>query len=119
MIPLSLAIGYLRDLYLIKGGLAMDNSLVIGFMRRILRMDSRFFRDYPKGELESRLSDTGKIRLFICDGVVSFGVCAVTLLQPSCRPADALHSCLRRSCGSGRQDKPPDEPQGYGFSGSV
>ncbi len=80
MIPLSLAIGYLRDLYLIKGGLAMDNSLVIGFMRRILRMDSRFFRDYPKGELESRLSDTGKIRLFICDGVVSFGVCAVTLL---------------------------------------
>ncbi len=80
MIPLSLAIGYLRDLYLLKGGLSIDNSLIIGFMRRILRMDERFFRDYSKGELESRLSDTVKIRLFICEGIVSFSVCAVTLV---------------------------------------
>ena len=80
MIPLSLIIGYLRDLYLLKGGLSIDNSLIIGFMRRILRMDERFFGDYSKGELESRLSDTVKIRLFICDGVVSFSVCAVTLV---------------------------------------
>ena len=79
MIPLSLVIGYLRDLYLLKGGLSIDNSLIIGFMRRILRMDERFFCDYSKGELESRLSDTVKIRLFICEGLVSFSVCAITL----------------------------------------
>ena len=65
MIPLSLAIGYLRDLYLLKGGLSIDNSLIIGFMRRILRMDERFFRDYSKGELESRLSDTVKTVLSV------------------------------------------------------
>ena len=80
MIPLSLVIGYLRDLYLLKGGLSIDNSLIIGFMRRILRMDERFFSDYSKGEIESRLSDTVKIRLFICEGVVSFSVCAATLI---------------------------------------
>ena len=79
MIPLSLLIGYLRDLYLIQGGVAIDTSLVVGFMRRILKMDERFFCDYPKGELESRLSDTGKIRLFICEGIVSVCVCSVTL----------------------------------------
>ncbi|MBR5074585.1 MAG: ATP-binding cassette domain-containing protein [Bacteroidales bacterium] len=79
MIPLSLVIGYLRDLYLLKGGLSIDNSLIIGFMRRILKMDERFFSDYSKGELESRLSDTVKIRMFICEGVVSFSVCAATL----------------------------------------
>lgn len=80
MIPLSLVIGYLRDLYLLKGGLSIDNSLIIGFMRRILKMDERFFSDYSKGELESRLSDTVKIRMFICEGVVSFSVCAATLV---------------------------------------
>lgn len=80
MIPLSLVIGYLRDLYLLKGGLSIDNSLIIGFMRRILRMDERFFSDYSKGEIESRLSDTVKIRFFICEGLVSFSVCAATLV---------------------------------------
>ena len=79
LIPVSLLIGYMRDLYLLQGSIAIDSSLIIGFMRRILRMDERFFRDYPKGELESRLSDTGKIRAFVCEGVVSLGVCIVTL----------------------------------------
>ena len=80
MIPISLMIGYLRDLYLIQGGVSVDTSMVIGFMRRILKMDEKFFCDYPKGELESRLSDTGKIRMFICGGVVSVCVCTVTLI---------------------------------------
>ena len=80
MIPLSLMIGYLRDLYLIQGGVSVDTSMVIGFMRRIFKMDEKFFCDYPKGELESRLSDTGKIRMFICGGVVSVCVCTVTLI---------------------------------------
>ena len=79
LIPVSLLIGYMRDLYLLQGGIAIDSSLIMGFMRRILRMDERFFRDYPKGELESRLSDTGKIRAFICEGMVSLGVCVATL----------------------------------------
>ena len=48
LIPVSLLIGYMRDLYLLQGGIAIDSSLIMGFMRRILRMDERFFRDYPK-----------------------------------------------------------------------
>ncbi len=80
LIPVSLLIGYMRDLYLLQGSISIDTSLVIGFMRKIMKMDARFFKDYPKGELESRLSDTGKIRAFICQGVVSLIVCLTTLL---------------------------------------
>ena len=79
-IPVSLMIGYLRDLYLLQGGIAMDTSLITGFLKRILGMDEKFFKDYPKGELESRLGDTSKIRVFICQGSVSLGVCLITLV---------------------------------------
>ena len=41
-------------------------------------MDARFFRDYPKGELESRLSDSYKIRALVCEGTVQAGVCITT-----------------------------------------
>ena len=78
-IPLSLIIGYMRDLYLLQGSISLDTSLITGFMKRILGMDERFFKDYPKGELEARLGDTAKIRTFICQGSVSLGVCLITL----------------------------------------
>ncbi len=82
-IPLSLLIGYFRDLYLIQAGVKTDTALIIGFMKRIMRMDESFFRDYPKGELESRLSDTYKIRAFITGGIVSAIVCICTIVAVS------------------------------------
>ena len=101
LIPISLIIGYMRDMYLLRGGIAIDSGLIRGFMRRILKMDERFFRDYPKGELESRLSDTVKIRVFICEGAVSLGVCVVTLVAVTAlmfsfygRLASLLATCI-------------------------
>lgn len=79
LMPLSLAVSYLRNLYLISSGVALDTRLNSGFMRRILSMDARFFKDYPKGELESRLSDSYKIRALVCEGTVQAGVCISTL----------------------------------------
>lgn len=79
LMPLSLAVSYIRNLYLISSGVALDTRLNTGFMRRILSMDARFFKDYPKGELESRLSDSYKIRALVCEGTVQAGVCITTL----------------------------------------
>ncbi|MBR4806136.1 MAG: ATP-binding cassette domain-containing protein, partial [Bacteroidales bacterium] len=78
LMPLSLAVSYIRNLYMISSGVALDTRLNTGFMRRILSMDARFFRDYPKGELESRLSDSYKIRALVCEGTVQAGVCITT-----------------------------------------
>ncbi|MBO4691261.1 MAG: peptidase domain-containing ABC transporter [Bacteroidales bacterium] len=80
LMPLSLAVSYIRNLYMISCGVALDTRLNTGFMRRILSMDARFFRDYPKGELESRLSDSYKIRALVNEGTVQAGVCITTLL---------------------------------------
>lgn len=80
LVPIALLIGYIRGVYLLRNGVKIDTGLILGFIRKVLKMEPAFFNEYSSGDLESRLSDTYKIRAFISEGIVSIVVCATTLL---------------------------------------
>lgn len=79
LIPVQLFIGYSQDLYLLRNGIKIDTELIMGFLGKLFRLPVNFFREYGSGDLESRISDTCKIRTFISEGIVSLFVSISTI----------------------------------------
>ncbi len=80
LIPIQLIIGYSQNLYLLRNGIKIDTELIMGFLGKLFRLPASFFREYGSGDLESRISDTCKIRTFISEGIVSLFVSISTII---------------------------------------
>ncbi len=80
LIPIQLFIGYSQNLYLLRNGIKIDTELIMSYLGKLFRLPVNFFKEYGSGDLESRISDTYKIRTFISEGVVSLFVSASTVL---------------------------------------
>lgn len=65
LIVTSLFIGYIRTLMIIRGGVKMDGTLIMGYIRQIMHLPTQFFKERSTGEIHSRIGDIYKIRGFI------------------------------------------------------
>lgn len=61
----SLFIGYVRTILIIRGGIRIDGTLIMEYIRQVMHLPLPFFKERSVGEIHSRVSDIYKIRAFI------------------------------------------------------
>ena len=81
LLPVSLYLGYARNLFLIRGGIKIDTNIVLNYLNKIFHLPASFFDGWSSGDLESRLSDSFKIRSFITESLVNLVVSALTFIM--------------------------------------
>ena len=72
-----------RDIALLKGGLKIDKELVDKYIRKVFSIPAATFNQFMPGDLNSRIGDVYKIRVFISEGLVAVPLCCATLLAVS------------------------------------
>ncbi|MDR3296805.1 MAG: peptidase domain-containing ABC transporter [Prevotellaceae bacterium] len=77
---LSLFIGYLKSIFMLRTGLQLDARLILGYYKHLLRLPQTFFDNMRSGEIISRINDAVKIRAFINETLVSLLVNVFTVL---------------------------------------
>lgn len=79
LLLLSLYISYARNIYLIRNGIKIDTRLIITYVRKLFTLPMDFFNQYSAGDLNARIGDAFKIRLFISEGLISAFISVATL----------------------------------------
>ena len=78
----TLLVGYGRILYSLRLGILMDSHLILNYLRHLFRLPAAFFTRRGTGELHARISDAGKVRAFLIEGLstllTSFLILAVS-----------------------------------------
>lgn len=72
-------IGYVKNILIIKSGIKIDASLIIGYFRHLMKLPFRFFRSMRTGEIISRINDAMKIRSFINNMALELSVDSMIL----------------------------------------
>lgn len=80
LVAISLFIGYIRSLLLVRGSIKIDGSLIMGYVRHILRLPLRFFHERETGEITSRINDVYRIRSFVSGRLIMVSISALALL---------------------------------------
>jgi ATP-binding cassette subfamily B protein len=71
ILGLSLFIGAMKSVMVIKSGQLIDARLILGYYKHLLRLPQRFFDTMRTGEIISRIGDAVKIRAFINDVAIN------------------------------------------------
>jgi ATP-binding cassette subfamily B protein len=71
ILGLSLFIGVMKSVLVIKSGQLIDARLILGYYKHLLRLPQRFFDTMRTGEIISRIGDAVKIRAFINDVAIN------------------------------------------------
>lgn len=74
LLPVTTFLGYARNLFLLKNGIALDKSIITGFLKKVFKLSPQFFGEWSSGDLQSRMDDTSKIRSFISEELVGMAV---------------------------------------------
>lgn len=74
LLPVSLFLGYARNLFLLKNGIKLETNIITSFLQKIFRLPPQFFQEWSSGDLQSRLSDTSKIGSLISEELVGMAV---------------------------------------------
>ena len=77
---ISLFIGYMKSIFMLRTGLQIDARLILGYYKHLLRLPQSFFDNMRSGEIISRINDAVKIRTFINETLVSLMVNIFTVL---------------------------------------
>jgi len=77
---LKTLINYLQNIFVFKTGQRIDARLILGYYKHLLHLPQSFFDNMRVGEINSRLSDAVKIRLFINEAIPNFIVSMFILL---------------------------------------
>lgn len=80
LLPLSLFLDYGRNILLIRSGIKIDTHIILSFLRKVFKLPIATARDYKIGDIESRISDSYKIRSFVSEGMIQIIVSSLTLL---------------------------------------
>lgn len=80
LLGLSAFIGYIRTLLIIRGGIFIDASLIMGYTKHLLSLPILFFKGRSTGDINSRINDVYKIRSFISSRLIITFVSSFTLI---------------------------------------
>lgn len=80
LLILGTYLGYARTMYLIRNSIKIDAILILGYIRKVFKLPVDFFKQYSCGDINSRIDDAFKIRIFISDGLISIFISIVTFL---------------------------------------
>lgn len=67
----TIILGYNRILYSLRAGVKLDARLVLGYLNHLFRLPVGFFSRRGAGELNSRVGDVARIRVFLTDAAVN------------------------------------------------
>src|SRR5690606_12040070 len=67
-------ISHTKTIMTIHVGQQIDARLILGYYKHLFHLPQTFFDSMRTGEIISRINDATKIRLFINDVLISFGV---------------------------------------------
>ena len=81
LLPVSLFIGYARNIFLLEAEIKIDTDLILGFLKKIFSLDILSLSGYSTGDLEKRMSDTAKIREFATNGIIRIIVSGMTFIM--------------------------------------
>jgi len=76
----ALIIGYSRLVFTLKAGTKIDSKLILTYIRHLFNLPLSFFKQRGAGELNSRIGDILKIRVFLTENVAGIVTGAITLL---------------------------------------
>ena len=79
LVVLSVFIGYIRTIYLIRGSINIDAAIIMEYIHHILHLPLSFFRERGIGEIHSRISDVYRIRAFVSGKLIMMFVSAIAL----------------------------------------
>lgn len=69
-----------KSLLLLECGVKIDGILVKRYIRKLFRLPAGLFNQFAPGDLNSRIGDIYKIRMFISESLLALPTCCATLL---------------------------------------
>ena len=76
----SLLIGYIKTVFMLKTSMQIDTRMVLGYYKHLLRLPQSFFDNMRSGEIISRMGDAVKIRTFIHETLIGLVVNVFTVV---------------------------------------
>lgn len=80
LILLSVFIGYIRSILIIRGGIKIDGTLIMKYMEHILHLPLPFFHQRSVGEINSRVNDVYRIRSFVSSKMIVIFISALAIV---------------------------------------
>ena len=80
LLPVSLLMGYARNLLLINSSVNIDTSVILNYLHKIFQLPPQFFEGWASGDICNRLTDSYKIRLFVTEYVLKIIVSSLTFI---------------------------------------
>lgn len=80
LILLSLFIGYIRTIFIIRGGLKIDALLIMKYINHILHLPLSFFNTRTTGDINARIGDAYKIRSFISSKLILIFISVLSII---------------------------------------
>lgn len=77
---LSLVIGYLRSLMMMRSGVLINSRLILGYYKHLLKLPQSFFDTMRSGEIISRMGDAAQINVFINSSLLGIVVNIFTII---------------------------------------
>ncbi len=77
---LSLFIGYVRSLLMMRSGVLINTRLILGYYKHLLKLPQSFFDTMRSGEIISRMSDAAQINTFINNSLLSIVINLFTVI---------------------------------------
>ena len=77
---LSLFIGYVRSLLMMRTGVQINSRLILGYYKHLLKLPQSFFDTMRSGEIISRMGDAVKINSFINETLLNIVINIFTIV---------------------------------------
>lgn len=74
IIFLQVFTGAMKSIFILRTGQMIDTRLILGYYKHLLKLPQQFFDTMRVGEINSRIGDAVKIRLFINDVFINMAV---------------------------------------------
>ncbi len=79
LIILSIFIGYIRTICLIRGSISIDATIIMEYIHHIFHLPLSFFREHSIGEIHSRINDVYRVRSFVSGKLTVMFISAIAL----------------------------------------
>lgn len=76
----AITLDALRSILIMRSGLYLGSTLMMGFYRHLMYLPQRFYDQRPSGELTARINDAFKVSSFIGAGLLNIALCVFSLV---------------------------------------
>ena len=77
---LSIFIGYIRSLLMMRSGVLINSRLILGYYKHLLNLPQSFFDSMRSGEIISRMGDAAQINTFINSSLLNIVINIFTII---------------------------------------